>query len=137
MYAYINYSIQMPTPTQLRRTSQSRLTLVRLRDEVAQLIELFLAREPLVPGTVYELRRKCGHPTCRCARGEPHASWVLSWSEGGRTRLRIVPKEKLRELRILTQRYSRLRKARARLVKIHRGILALIDELERARRKEL
>lgn len=51
---------------------------MHLRDELGQLLEVFLARDPLVKGSVYELRRKCGKPTCGCARGAPHGTVVLS-----------------------------------------------------------
>jgi len=37
-------------------------------------------------------RRRCGKATCRCAAGEQlHESTVLSYTEGGRTRLLMLP----------------------------------------------
>jgi hypothetical protein len=118
------------------RLSRLRQRLIHLHQEIAALLEVFLAAEPLVRGTVYRLRRRCGRPTCRCARGKLHAVMVLSASHQGRTRLRAIPEERLAALRVLTQRYRRVRRARARLVRIHREMLAAIDQLEAARRKE-
>ena len=40
------------------------------------------------------------------------------------------------ELVALTQRYRRFRKARARFLEVHAKMLAIIDKLEAARRKE-
>ena len=90
----------------------------------------------MVRGTVYELRRKCGKPSCCCAtEGQLHPVTVLSVSEEGRTRLRAIPTGQIAALRDLTARYQRFRRARARLVKVHAQMLAVIDQLEAARRK--
>jgi hypothetical protein len=118
------------------RLSRLRQALVRLRDELGQRLAIVLARAPVVKGTVYALRRRCGKATCHCAAGAPHASWVLSWSEGGGTRLRAVPPNRLAALRAQTRAYQRLRRARARLGVLHREMLKVIDEIERLRRAE-
>jgi len=118
------------------RTSRLRQSLLRLHGEVERLLHVFLAAEPLVRGSVYQLRRRCGRPSCRCARGELHPVMVLSVSQAGRTRLRTVPPDQLAKLRVLTQHYQRFRRARARLVRLHREMLVAIDQLEAARRKE-
>ncbi len=121
----------------LERLSRLRQSLARLRDEANQLLEVFLERTPLVRGTVYELRRTCGKPSCCCTReGQRHAVTVLSVSEEGRTRLRAIPHDQLAALRTLTARYQRVRRARARLVKVHRTMVAVIDQLAAARRRE-
>jgi hypothetical protein len=117
--------------------SRLRQSLVKLRDETARLMEVFLSREPLVRGSVYELRRKCGKPTCACAAGVAlHACMVITWSDGGKKRLRsLSPKEEM-ELTQLTERYRHVRRARAKLVAVHSKIIDVIDELETTRRKE-
>ena len=66
----------------LDRLSRMRQSLVELAKEIEQIVHVFAERDVLVKGTVYEQRRKCGKPTCRCASGEPHSSMVLSRSEG-------------------------------------------------------
>lgn len=124
--------MQTQAQPQLSRTRQA---LVQLRDELGLLLEVFLAREPLVKGSVYELRRQCGKPTCACARGAPHGTVVLSWSEGGRTRLRSLPPGRRGDLRAGVRRYQRFRRARARLVKLHAEMLRLIDALDAGRRE--
>ncbi len=118
------------------RTSRLRQSLLGLHDQAGVLLEVFLASEPLVRGSVYELRRRCGRPSCRCARGRLHPVMVLSVSEQGRTRLRTIPQDRLAKLRELTQRYQRFRRARTRLVRVQRAMLAAIDQLAAARRKE-
>lgn len=117
--------------------SRLRQSLSRLRDEANQLLDVFLRREPLTRGSVYELRRKCGKPSCCCAtEGQLHAVTVLSVSEEGRTRLRTIPPDQIATLRALTAQYQRFRRARARLVKVHRQMVTVIDQLAAARQPE-
>jgi hypothetical protein len=107
-------------------------------EETARLVRVFLQREPVLRGSIYELRRKCGKPTCACATaGRLHSTMVLSRSEAGRTRLMTVPAGKLEAWRRLTRRYQEVRQARSRLVEIQAKVLALVDQLERTRHEEL
>ena len=118
-------------------------TLSRLRQELRRLvvglegsIEAVFGRGPLVKGTVYEMARKCGKPSCACARGELHRSMVLSWSHEGKTRLMSIPPERLAELRGKSEEYQRLRGARAEVAAIGKKMLAVIDQIERLRGEE-
>ena len=119
------------------RDSRLRQALGHLGAELTLLGKVFLAREPIMRGSVYELHTKCGKPSCRCAEGaELHSCMVISWTARGRKRLRSIPKEQQAELVALTQRYRRFRKARVRLLEVHAKMLTIIDKLEAARRKE-
>ena len=100
----------------------------------------FLDGSPLIKGTLYPLRRKCGKSTCRCARGQLHETMVLSASVSGKTRLWTIPQERNWEIRAMTERYRRFRKARADLIN-HQGqrlseMLRVINAIERIRKKE-
>lgn len=123
--------------TELDRLSRMRQSLSDLAREVELLMPVFMDRLPMVKGTVYEQRRKCGKPNCRCRTGKGHATMILSRSEGGRTKLIGIPKGQLKEVQILARRYRRVRRARARLGQIYKKMLSLIDELEAARRQDL
>lgn len=118
------------------RASRLRQALSQMREEIARLLDVFLDRAPLVRGSVYELRRKCGKPSCACASGGVlHSCMAITWSDGGRKRLRsISPKEEV-ELTQLTETYRRFRRARARLVELHAKVLEVVDQLEVARRR--
>lgn len=117
--------------------SRLRHSLVQLLEEMRGLIEPFFSDRPVIKGTVYELKRKCGKPGCKCAQGELHARMVVSASEGGKTRLRAIPRGFLVDTQQRVRRYQELRRARARVVEIHRQMLKLIDEMEGMRREEL
>ena len=116
------------------RLSRFRQSLLLLKDQPGQFFPIFLDNQPLVKGTVYPLRRRCGKPTCSCRKGELHETQVLSASVGGRTRLWSVSAERLEDLCVLTQRYQRFRSARADFVKRYTQMVKIIDAIERLRR---
>jgi len=62
---------------------------------------------------------------------------VISASEGGRTRLQVIPHGFLVEVQGKVRRYQDLRQARARLGEIYRKMLKVIDEMEGMRREEM
>jgi hypothetical protein len=117
--------------------SQLRQSLKRLPDEIRQLIDPCFSDKPVIKGSVYELKRKCGKPGCKCALGELHCRMVVSSSEKGKTRLRVIPHGFLVEIQIKVRRYQEFRRARARLVEVHREMLQVIDEMEAMRREEI
>lgn len=113
--------------------SRLRQKLWQVYRAAARTLRILQVDAPMVQGSLYLLRRKCGKPNCRCVRGELHASWVLTRSESGRSRLYSVRPEQLATLRPLTREYRRWQLARARLVKESAEMVALIDELAEGR----
>jgi hypothetical protein len=63
--------------------------------------------QPMVQGSFYLQKRRCGKPNCACACGELHAAWVIARSEGGKNRTYMVPVEERARLRQLTDEYRR------------------------------
>jgi hypothetical protein len=130
------YSIkgELPMPTDAERASRLRQMLRTLLADYQQRLEDLLALRQLLKGSVYELKTRCGKPSCHCAapNGPLHSSPVLSWSERGKTRLRTLPAGDTPHLRHLAENHRRFRQDRAALVKFHRQILLVIDRLERA-----
>jgi len=125
------------TKSARQKFSRLRQSLVHLVSEMKQLVEPFFSDRPVIKGTVYELRRRCGKPGCKCAQGELHARMVVSASEKGKTQLRVIPRGFLVEAQQKVGRYQELRRIRARLVAIHREMLKVLDEMEAMRREEL
>ncbi len=106
--------------------SRLRQSLVLLSNEVRQLVQPFLSDKPVIKGSVYELKRKCGKPGCRCAQGQLHRRMVVSASEKGRTRLRVIPHGFLVEVQGKVRGYQELRGTRARVVEVHRKMLHIM-----------
>lgn len=114
-------------------SSQLRKRLQASQRELGDLLRVLKQRPPLIRGSVYCLRRKCGKSTCHCQEGHLHESWVLSMPEKGKKRMQTVPKGKRLSWQQMAERYRRHRRARARLVKLFAEIIKLVDELERER----
>jgi len=125
------------TNTDKEKFSRLRQSLRRLSDEVGQLVEPYFSNKPVIKGSVYELKTKCGKPGCKCTQGQLHHRMVVSASEKGKTKLRAIPRGFLVEVQIKVSRYQELRRARARFVEVHREMLRVIDEMDAMRREEI
>ena len=112
--------------------SQRRQRLWRSYAALGRLLRHLQRQEPLTPGSLYLLRRQCGKPTCRCAQGHPHESWVLTRSEEGKAKLYPVAAEQRARLRQLTAAYRRYQRQRARWVKATADLLQQIDAFNEA-----
>jgi Family of unknown function (DUF6788) len=113
--------------------SSLRSQLLKAQQQLPKLLEDCLGREPLLPGSLYTLRRKCGKPNCRCVRGQLHESIVLSYRGQGRPRNVSPAPEQRAALRTMTHAYRRTRQVRAALVRWQRQLLTLVDAIEAAR----
>jgi len=124
----------VPPPTD--RASRQRQLLGELEDQHRQLVETLLEIRQLLKGSVYELKTRCGKPSCHCAApdGARHTAPVLSWSHRGKTQLRTLPAKEVDRIRRLTENYRQFRQSRAALVQLYRRILTTVDRLEKALR---
>jgi hypothetical protein len=109
--------------------STLRKQLWRDYHTLARTLRRLQRSEPMVPGSFYLLRRKCGKPNCRCVQGHLHTRWVITRSEQGKDRIYSVPPEQRARLRRLTGEYRRWQRTRAVLVKRQQKLLQLIDQL--------
>jgi hypothetical protein len=109
--------------------SRLRQKLWRAYAALARTLRQLQRDQPMVQGSFYLLRRKCGKPNCRCAAGQLHASWVLTRSEAGKDRIYPVPKDQRAQVRRWALEYRRYQRARAALAKAHPQLLALADEM--------
>jgi len=110
-----------------------RQKLWRAYAALARTLRQLQRAQPMVQGSFYLLRRKCGKPNCRCATGELHASWVLTRSEAGQDRIYSVPKDQRAQVRQWALEYRRYQRARAALVKAHPRLVALADQMAEQR----
>lgn len=86
----------------------------------------------MVAGSLFQMRRQCGNPRCKCARGELHASWYLSRHKEGKTKLtyigRVVPDWLSRRARRYQSHQKRLAEIRKIDTEISKGLNQLRDE---------
>jgi hypothetical protein len=114
--------------------SALRQRLWRLQGSLGRLLRIMTSQGPITPGSFYLLRRKCGKPSCRCARGHLHAVWVLTRSENGKHKLYTVPPAQRAEVRQRAAAWRRYQRARAGLVHQFSTLLALADQLAQSQR---
>ena len=106
-----------------------RQQLWRAYAALAHTLRRLQRSHPMVQGSFYLLRRKCGKSNCRCATGQLHATYVLTRSEQGKDRLYTVPKEQRTQVRKRAAEYRRYHRARAVLAKRQARLLALVDQM--------
>lgn len=114
--------------------SSLRQRLWRLHAVLGRLLRTMTSQGPLTPGSFYLLRRKCGKPSCRCARGQRHAVWVLTRSEKGKHKLYPVPPAQRAQVRQRAAAWRRYQRARARFVQQVTTLLALADRIAQSQR---
>jgi hypothetical protein len=131
VFCYCNTSGTCAIPTTMKEDkSRVRRAIVDVKEEQERQVEMVLAEKgPLIRGTVGQRGRRCGHPGCRCARGELHESKYLSVAVGGRTRVVHLPEADVTRVAKAARRYRRFRRARARLVRLAARLVGLVDRL--------
>jgi septal ring factor EnvC (AmiA/AmiB activator) len=120
--------------TNLENASRSRKRVLDLHDQERELLKALVSCRGMTKGSVYNLKTRCGKPSCACARGRLHSAMVLSWSQAGKTRILAVQPGDLDRLVRLTEEYRTFRQARSKLVKLQKELLKEVDKLERALR---
>jgi hypothetical protein len=70
---------------------------------------------PMVAASLCRRMVTCGNPNCRCARGEKHESWCLTYKVKARTRTVHVPRDMLEEVRAWVKEHKRARKLLAEI----------------------
>lgn len=115
--------------------------LIRERYKLEKEVLEVLSRNKLLRGSLVIKYKACNKGGCRCTKGKPHGPFLyLSDKEGGKTRMVFIRASLKDKVRRYNKRYRRFREIRARLVRINRQILALLDDLEaklRIRLKEI
>ena len=86
---------------------------------------------PLVAASLCQRRVRCGNPHCRCAQGEKHASWCLTFKQEGKTRTVHVPREMVEEVRQWVKEH---RKVKQLLAQISENSIQIIRRHVTARR---
>jgi hypothetical protein len=115
------------------KSSRLRQRLRQFEEQRQQQLEFICdQRGPLIRGSFGKRSRVCGHPGCRCARGERHVSSYLTATEEGKVRQVHVPASDEDKVAAGSSRYRRFMSARARLAELAERQLELVDELGRS-----
>lgn len=117
----------MNKQAQAARTRQRIRALTELLQGQAQRV---MGHAPLVRGSFYRYRRRCGKTSCRCARGLLHAGQAFAIRAGGRSRTLPLTGVDRDELSRCVGAYRELRRARAAMARTFDELLKQVDKLE-------
>lgn len=105
-------------------------------DAGRRILEQIRKIKPFVQASLSITKKRCGNPSCRCAREGPiHESALLTWKEGGRTRTLYVPLELRQEAARWVEEGKLLKRLIAQMSKAQREFL-IRKKSKRKKRKE-
>jgi hypothetical protein len=70
----------------------------RIRQRKYELMREFQIPEDLLPGSLSMQYLRCGKPNCRCAKGEGHPVWSLTFMVNGKKHVQHIPKDLVDEV---------------------------------------
>jgi len=91
--------------------------------EVAARLRKLADCGPLIDGSLVVIRRRCGNPNCRCARGHKHPAHYLTRKVGRKTESLYIPVDLVEEVRTWHQEYRRLKRLVAEICERQRAIV--------------
>lgn len=88
--------------------------------------EVVAATEEMLWGSLGEVYRRCGRPSCRCVKGEKHGPvFYLTRNEGGRTRNIYIPEDLRQEVEHGVAAYRRYRELGQEIAEVNARALGL------------
>lgn len=114
----------MATPREIKQVTK----------RIAQLVETLVETNPMVRGSFSSVHRRCGKPTCWCAKPgqKGHESTRITWTENGTSRTRTLREEDRERLRKEIENYRGYRLGRRQLRAEESLLEELLDAHERA-----
>ena len=97
----------------------------RLRQRKHALLRRFQIPPDALPGSPSLTHRRCGKPNCRCADGEGHPIWSLTFMAEGRKRVERIPNEWVDQIRPLVEQGREYKDAVAEVFSANAQRLAL------------
>ncbi len=108
----------------------------RLRDVEARragVVDELAQTDALIMGSLSEVQRRCGKPSCHCAARPGHAQAILMSIDDGRRRCQVIRQADLAAVRRGVERYRAFRKGLRRLSTLETKVRVLLKELMRLR----
>ena len=101
--------------------------------EVAARLKKLAQLGPFIDGSLVVIRRRCGNPNCRCARGHKHPAHYLTRKVGKKTRSLYIPVDLLEDVRTWHKEYRRLKRLVGEICERQRHVVRRFNA-ERRRR---
>jgi hypothetical protein len=117
--------------------TKSRERVVRRLREAesrrAAVVDALAQTDALIIGSLSEVQRRCGKPSCHCAERPGHPQAILMSVEDGRRRCQLIRQADLAAVRQAVERYRAFREGLRMLSTLDSKVLALLKELRRLR----
>ncbi len=92
---------------------------VKYKRAKSRLRQMLNSDEEMLRASWIRMAHPCGKSGCRCAKGKKyhHVNWYLSQSKDGKSRMKSVPREYVKAMKVKTDAYREAR-----------GLLAIIGD---------
>jgi hypothetical protein len=97
----------------------------RLRQRKHALLRRFHIPADSLPGSLSLTERRCGKDNCRCADGEGHPIWSLTFMVDGKKRVERIPDDWVEQIRPLVEQGREYKDAVAEVFATNAQLLAL------------
>jgi len=97
----------------------------RLRQRKFRALEELRIPAEALPGSLSLMHRRCGKANCRCAHGEGHPIWTLTFMDHGKKRVERIPEEWVEEVRQRVEAGRQFKQALAEVLTANARLLAL------------
>jgi len=100
-------------------------TAAKLRQRKFELLRRYDIPEDLLPGSLALTYTRCGKPTCRCASGEGHPGWSLTFMVNAKKRVERIPTEWVDDVRRRVEAGREFKQAVSEVFAANAQLLAL------------
>lgn len=107
----------------------------RLRQRKFERLRRLRIPADALPGSLVLTYTKCGKPTCRCAQGEGHGGWQLTFMAEGVKHVERIPREWVAEVRRWVEEGRAFKEAVAEVFAANAQLLILARRQRRLRRR--
>ena len=113
--------------------AKCRQSLQQLFNDQMGLLRILLKTKLILKGVVYKSAVKCGRPGCKCAKhNQLHTVWKFTRSVHGTIENRSISFGDFIRYEPYLKNYHKFRQARAKLVKLHKHQLIILNKLEKS-----
>ena len=109
----------------------------RLRQHKHDLLRRLRIPQDALPGSLSLTHRRCGKASCRCADGEGHPVWSLTFMAEGKRRVEHIPNDWVEEIRPLVEQGREFKEAAAEILAANAQLLALRRRQETKEAKKM
>ena len=108
----------------------------RLRQRKHDLLRRLQIPPDALPGSLSLTHRRCGKASCRCADGEGHPVWSLTFMADGKRRVEHIPNDWVEEIRPLVEQGREFKEAVAEIFAANAQLLALRRQQSTQKRRK-